>query len=63
MCDLVVDGIRATDIAEQLCLSAKTVNTYRYRIFEKLGINSDVELTHLAYNHGMKGVESKDGRI
>jgi len=44
-------------------LSAKTVNTYRYRIFEKLGINSDVELTHLAYNHGMKGVESKDGRI
>jgi len=63
VCDLVVDGIRAPDIAEQLCLSAKTVNTYRYRIFEKLGINSDVELTHLAYNHGMKGVESKDGRI
>jgi two-component system invasion response regulator UvrY len=60
---LVVDGIRAPGIAEQLCLSAKTVNTYRYRIFEKLGINSDVELTHLAYNHGMKGVESKDGRI
>ena len=63
VCDLVVDGFRAPDIAEQLCLSAKSANTYRYRIFEELGINSDVELTHLAYNHGMKGVEFKDGRI
>ena len=63
VCDLVVDGSRAPDIANQLCVSAKTVNTYRYRIFDKLGVSSDVELTHLAYNHGMKGVESSDGRV
>jgi len=63
VCDLVVDGIRAPDIAEQLCLSAKTVNTYRHRIFGKLGVNSNAELTRLAYNYGIKGVESKDGRI
>ena len=40
-------------ISDKLCLSPKTVNTYRYRIFEKLGITSDVELTLLAVRHGM----------
>jgi DNA-binding CsgD family transcriptional regulator len=34
-------------------LSPKTVNTYRYRIFEKLSIGSDVELALLAVRHGM----------
>jgi len=63
VCDLVIEGSRAPDIAQQLSVSAKTVNTYRYRIFEKLGITSDVELTHVAYNHGMKGVESSHGRV
>lgn len=29
------------------------MNTYRYRIFEKLGIQSDVELTLLAVRHRM----------
>ena len=40
-------------IADKLCLSPKTVNTYRYRIFEKLSITSDVELALLAVRHGM----------
>lgn len=40
-------------ISDKLCLSPKTVNTYRYRIFEKLGIDSDVELALLAVRHGM----------
>ncbi len=63
VCDLVVEGVRATDIAKRLSVSAKTVNTYRYRIFEKLAVDSDVQLTRLAYRHGMKGVESMDERI
>jgi two-component system invasion response regulator UvrY len=63
VCDLVIEGSRAPEIAQQLAVSAKTINTYRYRIFEKLGIDSDVELTHLAYNHGLKGVESTHGRV
>ena len=63
VCDLVIEGSRAPEIAQQLAVSAKTINTYRYRIFEKLGIDSDVELTHLAYNHGLKGVESTYGRV
>ncbi|MBB72783.1 MAG: two-component system response regulator UvrY [Legionellales bacterium] len=40
-------------IADKLHLSPKTVNSYRYRIFDKLGISSDVELTHLAIRHGL----------
>ncbi len=44
-------GQRVTDIASELNISAKTVNTYRYRMFEKLGVTSDVELTHLALRH------------
>jgi DNA-binding NarL/FixJ family response regulator len=44
-------------IAERLHLSPKTVNTYRYRVFEKLNISSDVEMTVLAIRHGMIDVD------
>jgi len=61
--DLVIEGVRPIQIAKDLKVSPKTVNTYRYRIFEKLGIASDVGLTHLAYRHGMKGLESPHERL
>lgn len=48
---MIASGQKATDIADQLFLSPKTVNSYRYRLFEKLGVDSDVELTHLAIRH------------
>lgn len=50
---MVVKGIKVAMIAEQLCLSPKTVNSYRYRVFAKLGIKSDVDLTHLAMQYGL----------
>jgi two-component system invasion response regulator UvrY len=50
---MIVGCQKVQDISDKLCLSPKTVNTYRYRIFEKLNINSDVELTLLAIRHGM----------
>src|SRR5690606_3956024 len=50
---MVANCESVNDIAERLHLSPKTVNTYRYRIFEKLGISSDVEMTVLAIRHGM----------
>ena len=50
---MVVNCQRVQEISERLSLSSKTVNSYRYRMFEKLGIESDVELTHLAIKHGM----------
>lgn len=48
---MLTRGVRVPDIAEHLSISPKTVNTYRYRMFEKLNIQSDVELTHLALRH------------
>jgi len=47
------DGSKVSAIAELLNISPKTVYTYRYRIFEKLGIKSDVELTILAMKNGV----------
>ncbi|MGD9108070.1 MAG: response regulator [Gammaproteobacteria bacterium] len=50
---MITKGQKASQIAATLHLSSKTINTYRYRIFEKLEINSDVELTRLALQHGV----------
>ena len=53
-----MDHQKVTDISEQLNLSPKTVNSYRYRLFSKLDISGDVELTHLAIRHGMIDTET-----
>lgn len=50
---MIVSCEKVQTISDKLCLSTKTVNSYRYRIFEKLDINSDVELTHMAIRHGL----------
>lgn len=50
---MIMDCQKVQDISDTLCLSPKTVNTYRYRIFEKLEIQSDVELTLLAVRNGL----------
>lgn len=53
VCMMICRCEKVPQIAEQLHLSTKTVNTYRYRIFEKLGINSDVELVLQAISFGL----------
>jgi DNA-binding NarL/FixJ family response regulator len=50
---MVVGCQKVNDISDKLCLSPKTVNSYRYRIFEKLNISSDVELTLMAVRFGL----------
>jgi len=50
---MITSGQKVQEISDKLCLSPKTVNSYRYRIFEKLTINSDVELTLLAIRLGL----------
>ncbi len=55
---MITMGMRVNDIAIKLCLSPKTINSYRYRIFEKLNVKNDVELTLLALRHGL--VESEE---
>ncbi|MDP5208681.1 response regulator [Microbulbifer sp. 2205BS26-8] len=49
--DMIVNGAKVAEIAQALSVSPKTVNSYRYRIFEKLNISSDVELTLLAIKY------------
>ena len=50
---MVINCRKVSEISSDLHLSPKTVNSYRYRIFEKLGVSSDVELVLLAVRHGM----------
>ncbi|WP_106418186.1 response regulator [Salinicola tamaricis] len=50
---MIINCRRVSLISQQLGLSSKTVNTYRYRIFDKLKVQSDVELTHLGLKHGL----------
>ena len=54
---MITKGKKAQDIAERLNLSSKTVNSYRYRMFEKLNVGGDVELTHLAIRHKMIDID------
>lgn len=48
---MITAGMTVKEISERLFLSTKTVNGYRYNIFEKLSIKNDVELTYLALKH------------
>lgn len=56
---MVTQGIKVRSIAKRLCLSPKTVNTYRYRLFEKLGVDNDVKLTHLANRYSITNGEGE----
>ena len=50
---MIASGQKIQLISDLLCVSPKTVNTYRYRIFEKLKIENDVELALLAVRHNL----------
>jgi len=54
---MITGGQKVQEISDKLCLSPKTVNSYRYRLFEKLNVHSDVELTHLAIRHHILDTE------
>lgn len=45
---LILLGQGIQEIAQNLQLSDKTINTYRYRLYSKLNVKNDVELTRLA---------------
>jgi len=50
---LLTQGRRMSEIAERLSLSAKTVATHKYRMFDKLGISDTVALARLASQYGV----------
>ncbi|MBT8071898.1 MAG: response regulator [Xanthomonadales bacterium] len=49
----ITDGSRIPDIASLMCLSPKTVSTYKYRILGKLGARSEVEMVRMAMRYGL----------
>ncbi|MFT7389177.1 MAG: two-component system invasion response regulator UvrY [Candidatus Endobugula sp.] len=55
---MTIRGQKPNDIAGILNVSAKTVNSFRYRIFEKFNINSDVELVLFAVKHKVFDVDA-----
>ena len=50
---LYARGFSLKEIGEQLCLSVKTVDTYKTRIMEKLSITKKNELISYAIKHGL----------
>ena len=55
---MITSGLTVPEISKRLYLSTKTINCYRYRMFAKLNIKNDVELTYLALKHAM--IEAPD---
>lgn len=54
---LTVEGNTSAAIAEKLALSPKTVETYRSRVMEKLGVEDITGLVRYAIRHGLTPLE------
>ena len=50
---LLIQGMRQEEIARRLSLSAKTINTHKTRLFEKLQVHDSIALARLASQYGM----------
>lgn len=50
---MIIQGQGNQEISDALFLSPKTVSTYRHRLYEKLDVGNDVELTHFGIRHGL----------
>lgn len=52
----IAAGSKVKDIAKELGLSVSTIFTYRMRIFEKINVKNNVELTHYAIDNKLLNV-------
>jgi len=50
---MIASGKTVSEIAEELSLSVKTIDTYRARILEKMRMKNHAELMHYAIKHGL----------
>ncbi len=50
---MLARGLAVNEIAKRLHLSAKTVSTYKQRLFEKLGVQHTIALAHVLTTHGL----------
>lgn len=50
---MLASGKLVSEVAEELCLSAKTISTYRTRILEKMNMKKNAELTLYAVKNNL----------
>jgi DNA-binding NarL/FixJ family response regulator len=50
---MLARGLAVNEVANHLHLSAKTVSTYKQRLFEKLDVQHTIALAHLLSAHGL----------
>ena len=50
---LLIQGLRQEQIAQRLSLSAKTINTHKTRLFDKLQITDMIALARMASQYGV----------
>ncbi len=52
---MIASGKTVSSIAEDLCLSVKTISTYRTHILEKMRMKNNAEITFYAVRNGLVG--------
>ena len=52
---LVADGLKNREIAQKLKVKEHSIRNYIYRIFQKLGVSSRVELILYVFSHRDNG--------
>jgi two-component system invasion response regulator UvrY len=57
---MISHGLSNAEISDKLCLSPKTVSTYRLRLLEKLGAQNEVDLIKIAVEQGMVEFANSD---
>ncbi|MFW5989588.1 MAG: response regulator [Desulfosudaceae bacterium] len=55
---LIAEGVKTRDIAGDMCLSIKTIETYRSNIMQKLNLFSVAELTKYAIREGLTRLDA-----
>ena len=50
---MISHGLSNAEISDKLCLSPKTISTYRLRLLEKLGAQNEVDLIKIAVEQGI----------
>lgn len=54
---LVAEGKTSREIAKRLCISPKTVDTYRSRLMRKIGVENLAALVKFAIRNGLISLE------
>ena len=60
---MISQGLSNGEVSERLCLSPKTVSTYRSRLLDKLGAHSEVDLIRIAVEQGMVEFAQSDPHL